>query len=342
MENSDDQATGQTEQSTAPQPASHPARSTFQVREKKNKNGSKPKPAWLKILPPVLGGLAALPLATGILWYGFGRDLGNTGPSVAQYFPWIVPKHLRGSSFRPDGTLARLEPPPNRPSTSRSNRDLSHSQAASRAETKSDLPALGVPLPANEDLQSSVPDPALEEALAKLRLYAAEWTNIPRDRNEQLKAVSEFYGSLCDLARHIDTADRATLDYWQQHRDSVADLVLSDSKFLNLVRRCSAGDIQGMVSLEPQAYVVAVLTRGTLAKTEDHDSGEESSDWPAFTTISGSSLRVQRSDERFNPLTEPGPPNTEEHLLVLGRLEMIQGDYVLQVIDAVRQALEAP
>jgi hypothetical protein len=187
-----------------------------------------------------------------------------------------------------------------------------------------------------------MPDPAIEAALAKLRRYAVEWTNIPRDRNEQLKAVAEFYGSLCDLARYIDTPDQATLDYWQQHRGSVADLVLSDSKFLNLVRRCSAGDIPGMVSLEPQAYVVAVLTRGTVAKTADHDSGEESSDWPAFTTINGSSLRVQRSDEASYPLTELGNPNREEHLLVFGRLEMIQGDYALQVLDTVQQALEHP
>jgi hypothetical protein len=52
-------------------------------------------PLW-KLLPPVLGGLTALPISIGILWYGFGKDIGNTGPTVARYVPWIVPKHLRG------------------------------------------------------------------------------------------------------------------------------------------------------------------------------------------------------------------------------------------------------
>ncbi|XZE21329.1 hypothetical protein SH449x_001229 [Pirellulaceae bacterium SH449] len=336
MDNSDDQAAGQTEKKPAPQPV----RPTFQVREKKSKDGSKPKPAWLKILPPVLGGLAALPLATGILWYGFGRDLGNAGPAVAQYVPWVVPKHLRGSSFRPDGTLARFEPTPKPPSTARSPSDLPYSQAASGAEIKSDLPALGAALSINEPLQSSVPDPALKAALDKLRWYEAEWGNIPRERGEQLKAVSEFYGSLCDLARYIDTTDQATLDYWHEHRDSVASLVLNDTKFLNLVRRCSTGDIPGMVKLEPQAYVVIELTRETAAKSAFHDSPEESSDWPTFTTISGSSVRVLYSDEHSYPVTEPEPPNRKEHLLVLGRLEVIQDDYVLRALDGVMQVLD--
>lgn len=58
-----------------------------------------------KVIPPVLGGLAAIPIAIAILWYGFGKDLGNAGPTVARYIPAIVPKHLRGGPFRSDGTL---------------------------------------------------------------------------------------------------------------------------------------------------------------------------------------------------------------------------------------------
>ena len=58
----------------------------------------KQQSALRKLLPPVLGGLTAIPIAIGILWYGFGRDLGNAGPTVARYVPWIVPKHLRGRS----------------------------------------------------------------------------------------------------------------------------------------------------------------------------------------------------------------------------------------------------
>lgn len=58
----------------------------------------KPKEKSLlrRLLPPILGGLSAFPIALAILWYGFGKDIGNTGPSVAKYVPWIVPEHLRG------------------------------------------------------------------------------------------------------------------------------------------------------------------------------------------------------------------------------------------------------
>ncbi|MCY2985498.1 MAG: hypothetical protein NTY15_17870 [Planctomycetota bacterium] len=52
-----------------------------------------------KILPPVLGGLAAFPIATLILWYGFGKDIGTTGPTVAKYVPWIVPEKFRSMPF---------------------------------------------------------------------------------------------------------------------------------------------------------------------------------------------------------------------------------------------------
>lgn len=69
-------------------------------------------PLW-KLLPPVLGGLTALPISIGILWYVFGKDIGNAGPTVARYVPWIVPKHLRGRpqwKSTPDSELRSKKP----------------------------------------------------------------------------------------------------------------------------------------------------------------------------------------------------------------------------------------
>ncbi len=94
--------------SVSPESASSPGRpsnNTFKVRDASERPGRKEKSAFRKFVPPILGGLAALPLATAILWYGFGKDLGGMGPSVAQYAPWIVPKKLRGNGFRSDGTF---------------------------------------------------------------------------------------------------------------------------------------------------------------------------------------------------------------------------------------------
>jgi hypothetical protein len=44
--------------------------------------------------------LSAIPIAIAILWYGFGRDIGNAGPIVARYVPWLVPDALQGRSRR--------------------------------------------------------------------------------------------------------------------------------------------------------------------------------------------------------------------------------------------------
>ncbi|MBU6172247.1 MAG: hypothetical protein KGQ60_00490 [Planctomycetes bacterium] len=95
--------------------------------------------SWIRrIIPPVLGGLAAFPLATAILWYGFGKDIGSTGPTVAKYVPWIVPRHLRGSRFGVDG---RLYPESSSPKIGRSDRAPGRSSAARETE------AIGKSLP---------------------------------------------------------------------------------------------------------------------------------------------------------------------------------------------------
>lgn len=127
--------------------------STFKVRDASERPSRKEKSALRKFLPPVLGGLAALPLATAILWYGFGKDLGGIGPSVAQYAPWIVPKKLRGSGFRSDGTFGSsnsgydVGPVP----------DISSKRLASNG-FKSALPSLG-----SDSQQPAFPTPALNK-----------------------------------------------------------------------------------------------------------------------------------------------------------------------------------
>ncbi len=57
----------------------------FQIRKR---NAKSPIAGVLQV---VLGGLAAIPISLGILWYGLGKDVADAGPWVAQYAPWIVP-----------------------------------------------------------------------------------------------------------------------------------------------------------------------------------------------------------------------------------------------------------
>lgn len=52
----------------------------------------------------VLGGVVGLSLGLLVLWWGFGRDPVDLGPTVARYAPWIVPEKLQGKSS-PNGQL---------------------------------------------------------------------------------------------------------------------------------------------------------------------------------------------------------------------------------------------
>lgn len=312
------------------------ANSTFKVREASERPSRKEKSAIRKFLPPILGGLAALPLATAILWYGFGKDLGGIGPSVAQYAPWIVPKKLRGSGFRSDGTFGSSDsgydvgPVP----------DISSKRLASDG-FKSALPSLGsdsqptLPTPAlNKDesagskenspqleksktletpkqvasdadktpavviekkmqseenklpdstlaqvpdvepAQVSVKDKLLQslQALADLK---EKWPSIPRDRAVQLKAVSDFYGHLCDLAQFIDTSDEGVIELWNERKIAIANMILEDPKFSALTQRCASGEIPDVVSLEANRFVVAVIPGGMPVQEEPVDASKE-------------------------------------------------------------------
>jgi hypothetical protein len=312
------------------------ANSTFKVRDASERPSRKEKSALRKFLPPILGGLAALPLATAILWYGFGRDLGGIGPSVAQYAPWIVPKKLRGSGFRSDGTFGSsnsgydVGPVPDisskrlasdgfksalpslgsdsRPaspkpapiedksvgsteislprkkseSTDTSNQDTSDADATPAAvieekmlqeETKL-LDIATVQVPDEEPLRAGAIDKLLQ-SLQELSDLKEKWPSIPRERAVQLKAVSDFYGHLCDLAKWIDQPDEGVIELWNERKLAIANMILGDSKFSALTQRCASGEIPNVVSLEANRYVVTVIPSGMPVHDELVDSSKE-------------------------------------------------------------------
>jgi hypothetical protein len=54
----------------------------------------KEKSMVVEMLKVVVGGAAGLALGLLVLWWGFGQDVGDFGPAVARYAPWIVPAKL--------------------------------------------------------------------------------------------------------------------------------------------------------------------------------------------------------------------------------------------------------
>ncbi len=101
-----------------PQPASlesitrSGSMSEYERRRRKQKS-----PIW-SVIPVVLGGVAAFPIALLIIWHVLGRDIGGLGPKVAEYVPWIVPKRFHpfaadnGQNNRPapGGRVGRVAP----------------------------------------------------------------------------------------------------------------------------------------------------------------------------------------------------------------------------------------
>lgn len=51
-------------------------------------------PLW-SIAQVVLGGVAAVPIALLLIWHVIGTDIGEAGPRVGKYVPWIVPEKFR-------------------------------------------------------------------------------------------------------------------------------------------------------------------------------------------------------------------------------------------------------
>jgi hypothetical protein len=100
----------------------------------------KTKSPLKSILPVVLGGVAAGPIALLILWHILGKDVGNLGPKIANYVPWIVPK-----KFHPFvSTIPKRVPLPGESGF----RDFTNeSPVPKRAPTQ----------PANQDDQTTVP-----------------------------------------------------------------------------------------------------------------------------------------------------------------------------------------
>ncbi|XZE35155.1 hypothetical protein SH501x_000640 [Pirellulaceae bacterium SH501] len=186
-------------------------------------------PGFGKFLPPVLGGLAAIPIAIAILWYGFGKDLGNAGPTVARYIPAIVPKHLRGDPFRDDGTLGgysshdsdddeRPFPPTPRLPTGPSSELPSLSDSSKPLTREDSAPKQEESAPKNEE-QPTIPPPASESpATESKQLPSAEKVSNDREQSvptaEMETATTAAKPSIKDAILQCDQVQSKLKETW--------------------------------------------------------------------------------------------------------------------------------
>ncbi|GAB5403795.1 MAG: hypothetical protein Aurels2KO_20260 [Aureliella sp.] len=154
-------------------------------------------PIWF-ILQVVFGGLAAFPIALGILWYGVGKDVMDAGPTIARYAPWLVPEQ-----FHPVENID-FTPEQPRPSPRRSG-----------------LPAPGMPDATADKKPKNEPEPPTDSAAT-----APPMTVSPQSPDTELteQAIIAQYPFTRGLFTAID-ACRDDIIAWQQDRtDPDADL----------------------------------------------------------------------------------------------------------------------
>jgi hypothetical protein len=242
------------------------------------------EPSFLKkVLPPILGGLAAFPIATAIMWYGLGKDIGSTGPFVAKYAPWIVPTKLQGGSFRSDGTfggnVAKKKPNDTVPSQSAS---LPKPTPADTSKSEKDVPTVHgnaeseVPITANVGLlnTSAVPKterrepskkrdeggPSIGKTLRQIAALQKDWNNTPKDREKQLKKLAEFYSACLQLSSQTAAIQGNAVRAWQEDLDQFAAAILASTTFPRAIELCSQGSIEGIPSRVLGDYVVLIET----------------------------------------------------------------------------------
>jgi hypothetical protein len=158
-----------------------------------------------------------------------------------------------------------------------------------------------------------------------------KWPSIPRERAVQMKAVSDFYGCLCEIAQWSDSPDDGISELWNQHRGSIASMILEDNKFSALTQRCATGEIANVVSLESSGYLVSVIPSGFPLKEKESVDGEKN--LTLETVIAGNLMTVDfpSSDEELAAkvkIMEPGRP-----LLLFLRIEKQADAVTLTAFD---------
>jgi len=201
-----------------------------------------------KILPPVLGGLAAFPIATLILWYGFGRDIGTTGPTVAKYVPWIVPEKFRNMPFESspptnaNGRIASGRPlrsaPPQRNTLPTLNRDETNEPTKESSNASAPIIAMEKlkvepenPTDATQPKTKSVTEtsiakiPATVEALKSL---LKEMENAPNDPKVKKGIFLACQEKLKELSQQSSELTGPAARTWSKQLEAISRKTLFD------------------------------------------------------------------------------------------------------------------
>ena len=220
-----------------------------------------------KVLPPILGGLAAFPIATLILWYGFGKDIGTTGPTVAKYLPWIVPKKFRNMPFEsssPNFSSGRSQrsSPSARSTLPTLNRDEATEQPNDNSSAS--IPNIAAKKPTVEPEQPNRPSEPKSNAVSEtagakisgtleaLKSLQREMENAPDDSKVKMQILVPFQAKLKELSHQVHDLVGPTARMWSIQVEATSRKILANPdipkalfRMANKARREIAPSVSG-------------------------------------------------------------------------------------------------
>ncbi len=272
-----------------------------------------------KILPPILGGIAAFPIATLIMWFGFGRDIGSAGPTVARVLPWIVPEKLRDlpTPFPGQESASNNAIPRRLPSIDKGKPNNSHFERSAPSQPSEQ------PIPVVEDnktavestlpaISAGVAGPAISETIARLRLLQKNWDTTPREEQAMADMVGQYCSEIKQLSQASSELKGRSAAVWRKELDALAKGILSNPNFTTVIQLSAVGKWPGVPPALPNDFVATVVKI---------DAGNEPNSKDAW--ILQEKWRYGTVDVSIEVLPDAWPavsPLMEGNCLLLGRL----------------------
>ena len=218
------------------------------------------------MLQVVLGGLAAIPISLLILWYGLGKDVGDAGPWVSQYAPWIVPKKFHRnvdhrdwqpsnselgtgdfpnlSKFETENSNNNSSSVPSKEDGSNANQGTGNRQAGNEGVTDKEERA-ELDLTASKSIPESPerPIPKLSDLLRRWKESSDAWLANQGGSADLRKSLARtYFSNTVEVARSLRNinrraaADRVWLDRCNQMLMEYA----RDASLINIIEQGSA------------------------------------------------------------------------------------------------------
>ncbi len=256
-----------------------------------------------KIVPPVLGGLAALPIATAIMWYGFGRDVGTTARFVSQYVPWIVPEKLRVNPSResisqkqadiPSSQLETLPsltendstltppkiagPPGVEAEAIDDNTDVSSARSFADALSVKSLEELNVPIEVDDTDYKSPLTPESRDSLASsisenismLRMLKKDLYEASKEK--KISLIGDYYKVAKILSEQSASLRGRSAVIFRELLEKIAVEILKDSSSKTVMKYGPIGKLPGIGPASVNDFVVTVLTIGEGDKPDSRN-----------------------------------------------------------------------